>query len=83
MVFGIMHHYTYGLGITPLEVVYARGVDRVGGDREIQAPGGVASACDPVTHDGDRLVPIVWIDPGVPGDDRHEEVLAFKSQGGR
>jgi hypothetical protein len=38
---------------------------------------------DQATHDGDRLVPIVWIDLDVPGDDRHEEVLAFRSPGGR
>ena len=59
------------------------GVDRVGGDRDVQAPEGVASARELVTHDGDCLVPIVWIDLGVPGDDQHEEVLAFKTQGGR
>jgi hypothetical protein len=46
-------------------------------------PGGVASARDQVTHDGDYLVSIVWIDLGVPGDDQHEEDLAFKTQGGR
>jgi hypothetical protein len=46
-------------------------------------PGGVASARDRVTHKGDCLVSIVWIDLGVPGDDQHEEVLAFKTQGGR
>ena len=44
---------------------------------------GVASARDQVTHDGDCLVPIVRIDLGVLGDDRHEEVLAFKTPGGR
>jgi hypothetical protein len=59
------------------------GVDRVREDRDIQTPAGVASARDQVTHDGDCLVPIVWIDLGVPGDDQHEEVLAFKPQGGR
>jgi hypothetical protein len=59
------------------------GVDRVGGDRDVQTPGGVASVRERVTHDGDCLVPIVRIDLYVPGDDRHEEVLAFKTQGGR
>ena len=71
------------LRLPPLEVIDARGVDRVGGDRRIQASGGVASACDLLTHDGECLVPIIRIDLGELGDDRHEEVLALKRQGGR
>src|SRR5829696_4970203 len=43
----------------------------------------VASAREQVTHEGDCLVPLVWVNLGVPGDDRHEEVLAFKTPGGR
>ena len=66
-----------------LKDVDTAGVDQVGGDRKIQAPGGVSSARDQVTHDGDCLVPIVWIDLDVPGDDQHEEVIAFKTPGGR
>jgi hypothetical protein len=46
-------------------------------------PPGTSQARERVTHDGDCLVPIVWIDLGVTGDDQHEEVLAFKTQGGR
>ena len=71
------------LRLPALEDVDAAGVDRVGGYRDIQAPGGDAGARDQVTPDGDRPVPSVWIDLGAPGDDRHEEVLAFKTQGGR
>ena len=71
------------LRLPPLGVVDARGVDRVGGEREIQGPGGVASARELVAHEGDCLVPIVWVDLGVPGDDRHEEFLAFKTPRGR
>jgi hypothetical protein len=54
-----------------LEVVHARRIQRVGGDRQVQTSRSLASAADEVPVRGHVLVPLGGVDLEVAGDDHH------------
>jgi hypothetical protein len=58
-------------GLPTLEVVDARWVQRVGGDRQVQAPGCLASRADEVLMVCHVAVPVAGVDLDVAGNDHH------------